>query len=42
MRPSRFAEEQIVGMLTATFYKFHARFGSMEVSGAGRLHMPSF
>jgi putative transposase len=55
MRPSRFTEEQIIGMLkeqeagaktvdvcrkhgisAATFYKFKAKFGGMEVSGARR------
>ncbi len=56
MRPSRFTEEQIIGMLkeqevgaktadvcrkhgisTATFYKFKAKFGGMDVSDARRL-----
>ncbi|MGU9982226.1 transposase, partial [Phreatobacter sp. HK31-P] len=55
MRPSRFAEEQIIGMLkeqeagaktsevcrkhgisAATFYKFKAKFGGMDVSDARR------
>ena len=56
MRPSRFTEEQIIGMLkeqeagaktvdvsrkhgisAATFYKFKAKFGGMELSDARRL-----
>jgi putative transposase len=56
MRPSRFTEEQIIGLLkeqetgaktvdvcrkhgisAATFYKFKAKFGGMEVSDARRL-----
>lgn len=56
MKPSRFSEEQIIGMLkeqeagaktadicrqygisSATFYKFKAKFGSMEVSDARKL-----
>ena len=56
MKPSRFTEEQIIGILreqeagaktaevcrkhgisTATFYKWKARFGGMEVSDARRL-----
>lgn len=56
MRPSRFTEKQIIGMLkeqeagaktadvcrkhsisSATFYKFKAKFGGMEVSDARRL-----
>lgn len=56
MRPSRFTEEQIIGMLkaqeagaktadvcskprisTATSYKFKAKFGGIDVSGARRL-----
>ena len=56
MRPSRFTQEQIIGMLkeqeagaktadvcrkhgisTATFYKFKAKYGGLEVSDAGRL-----
>jgi putative transposase len=53
MRPSRFTEEQIIGMLkeqeggaatadvcrkhgisSATFYKFKAKYGGMDVSDA--------
>lgn len=56
MRPSRFSEEQIIGMLkeqetgaatadvcrkhgisSATFYKFKAKYGEMDVSDARRL-----
>ena len=56
MRASRFAEEQIIGMLkeqeagaktadvcrkhgisSATFYKFKAKYGGMDVSDARRL-----
>ena len=56
MKPSRFTEEQIIGILreqesgaktaevcrkhgisTATFYKWKARFGGMDVSDARRL-----
>ena len=56
MRPSRFSEEQIIGMLkeqeagaktadvcrkhgisSATFYKFKAKYGGMDVSDARRL-----
>ena len=56
MRPSRFTEEPIIGMLkeqeagaktadvcrkhgisSATFYKFKAKFGGMDVSDARRL-----
>jgi len=56
MKPSRFSEEQIIGMLkeqeagaktadvcrkygisSATFYKFKAKFGGMEVSDARKL-----
>ena len=56
MRPSRFTEEQIIGMLkeqeagaataavcrkhrisSATFYKFKAKYGGMEVADARRL-----
>jgi putative transposase len=56
MRPSRFTEEQIIGMLKeqdagantadvcrkhgispATFYKFKAKYGGMDVSDARRL-----
>ena len=56
MRPSRFTEEQIIGMLkeqeagaatadvcrkhgisSATFYKFKAKYGGMDVSDAKRL-----
>ena len=56
MRPSRFTQEQIIGMLkeqeagaktadvcrkhgisTATFYKFKAKYGGMEVSDARKL-----
>lgn len=56
MRPSRFTEEQIIGMLkelqagaktadvcrkhgisAATFYKFKAKYSSMDVSDARRL-----
>jgi putative transposase len=56
MRPSRFTEKQIIGMvkeqeagaktaevwrkheiLAATFYKFKAKFGGMDVSDARRL-----
>ena len=56
MRPSRFTEDQIIGMLkeqeagaatsdvcrkhgisSATFYKFKAKYGGMDVSDARRL-----
>ena len=56
MRPSRFTEEQIIGLLkeqvagaktadvcrkhgisSATFYKFKAKYGGMDVSDARRL-----
>ena len=56
MKPSRFSEEQIIGMLkeqeagakttdvcrkhgisSATFYKFKAKYGGMDVSDARRL-----
>lgn len=56
MRPSRFTEEQIIGMLkeqeartatadvcrkhgisSATFYKFKAKYGGMDLSDARRL-----
>ena len=56
MRPSRFTDEQIIGMLKeqeagaatvdvcrkhgispATFYKFKAKYGGMDVSDARRL-----
>lgn len=55
MRPSRFREEQIIGMLkeqearattavcckhgisSATFHKFRAKYGGIDVSDAGRL-----
>ena len=56
MRPSRFTEKQIIGMLkeqeagaktadvcrkhgisSATFYKFKAKYGGMDVSDARRL-----
>ena len=56
MRPSRFTEEQIIGILkeqeagaktvdvcrkhgisSATFYKFKAKYGGMDVSDARRL-----
>ena len=56
MKPSRFSEEQIIGMIkeqeagmltadvcrkhgvsSATFYKYKAKFGGMEVSEARRL-----
>lgn len=59
MRPSRFTEQQIIGMLkeqeagsktadvcrkygisAATFYKFKAKFGGMDVSDARRLKAP--
>jgi putative transposase len=56
MKPSRFSEEQIIGMLkeqeagartadvcrkygicSATFYKFKAKYGGMDVSDARKL-----
>ena len=40
MKKSRFTEEQIIGFLRfsdATFYKWRARFGGMQVSQAQRL-----
>jgi len=56
MRPSRFSDEQIIGMIkeqeagmptaevcrkdgisTASFYKYKAKFGGMEVSDARKL-----
>jgi putative transposase len=37
MRKSRFTEQQIIGFLKPTFYKWRAKYGGMEADEARRL-----